>query len=131
MRTRKTTHHNYMDVDSIINFLEIYRGKKIHYEDLLQSMFHKLENSFGMKLRQWNEGEYEPEPVDIILYYAMQHHDLESRYRFIYSKKWHKDLYYWYEAMNNTKWIMPKKIKFSTLDKRIELYKKLDSNGQT
>ena len=131
MRTRKTTHHNYMDVDMLIEFLEKHKGKKVHSEDLLRSLFYELQYSFGFKYRKFNEGEYEPEAIDIILYYAIQHHNLESNYRFLYRKKWYKNLYYWYEALNNEKYRIPKKIKFSTLDKRIELYKKLDSNGQT
>lgn len=126
MRLKKTSHKDYIQVNDLIDFLTDYKEKHIHYEDFLPVLFNKLEYSFGFRYRENYIEYYKPEPTDIMLFYAIQHHTLENNSRFMYNKNWWSDLFSWYDALHNTKYVIPKRIKFSTLEKRIKQYRKLN-----
>tara|TARA_R100000655_G_scaffold37753_1_gene72392 strand:+ start:82 stop:462 length:381 start_codon:yes stop_codon:yes gene_type:complete len=126
MRFKNTSHKDYIEVDNLIDFLTDYKETHIHYEDFLPLLFYKLEYSFGFRYIEEDKGYYKPEPTDIMLFYAIQYHTLEDGSRFMYSKNWWSDLASWYKALHNNKYVIPKKIKFSTLEKRIKQYKKLN-----
>ena len=96
------------------------------YEDFLPVLFYKLEYSFGFRYKERDKEYYKPEPTDIMLFYAIQYHTLENNSRFMYNKNWWSDLFSWYDALHNTKYVIPKRIKFSTLEKRMKQYRKLN-----
>ena len=126
MRLKKTSHKDYIQVNDLIDFLTDYKGRHIHYEDFLPVLFYKLEYSFGFRYKERDKEYYKPEPTDIMLFYAIQYHTLENNSRFMYNKNWWSDLFSWYDALHNTKYVIPKRIKFSTLEKRMKQYRKLN-----
>ena len=126
MRLKKTSYKDYIQVNNLIDFLTDYKEKHIHYEDFLPVLFNKLEYSFGFRYKERDKEYYKPEPTDIMLFYAIQYHTLENNSRFMYNKNWWSDLFSWYDALHNTKYVIPKRIKFSTLEKRMKQYRKLN-----
>jgi hypothetical protein len=126
MRLKKTSHKDYIEVNNLIDFLTDYKERHIHYEDFLPALFYKLEHSFGFRYIEKDKEYYKPEVTDIMLFYAIQYHTLEDGSRFMYNKNWWSDLFSWYDALHHTKYVIPKRIKFSTLEKRIKQYRKLN-----
>ena len=133
MREKNKSATNYINIDSLIEDLSKYKNKHIHFDDAWYYLFNSLNHSFGIYYHEREKSVYAPEPTDIILFYALCYHGLENNSRFMYNKKWIKDLSAWHISMINKNYKIEKRIKFSTLEKRMKKIKKLwaEENSET